>query len=322
MKRLLVLGGGFVGGAVAAAGMAREWDVAVSTRSSGSRANLPDDVERFSGDDASEDVRQWVKGRDLIVDAAAPYALSLHQTGASRAARIKAAGARMQTVLTAAAEAGAALIHIGSFVTTAPPTTAQARMIHASHPYFAIKKVMADLCLAAGQSGKLVSVAAPTALFGPGDLRGDDKSFVGGVLAGSLVAMPPDPVNVMDVRDMAEAVLRMSETGWFGASVTLSGHNTTVADLAVLIAGLGGVSPPTRAPGLAKALPLSAATLYAVETAAAPFGMSTPPALPALLTLAGGHLPISPAQQALGAALRPLTETITDEIAWRRSQLQ
>lgn len=318
MRRLLVLGGGFAGGAVAAAGVARGWDVAVSTRTPGPRANLPDAVERLSGDDASEDVRLWAKGRDLIVDAAAPYALSLHQTGVSRAARIEAASARMRTVLSAAAGAGAMLIHIGSFATMAPPTTAQGRLIHASHPYFAIKKVMADLCLAAAQGGQPAGVAAPTALFGPGDLRDDDQSFVGGVLSGNLAAAPPDDVNVMDVRDMADAVLRMAETGWFGASVALSGHNTTVADLAALIAGLGGVSAPMAAPGITMALPLTATALFAAETAASPFGLSTPPALPALLTLAGGHQPVSPAQHALSVAPRPLVETIADEIAWRR----
>lgn len=318
MKRLLVLGGGFAGGAVAAAGLARGWDVAVSTRSPGPRANLADGIERLSGDDASDDVRAWSQGRDLIVDAAAPYALSLHLAGVNRIARIEAARARMQVVLTAAAGAKAALVHIGSFVTMAPPSTAQDRIIHASHPYFAIKKVLADLCLTAAHSGQPVGVAAPTALFGPGDLRGNGQSFVGGVLTGKLAAAPPDDVNVMDVRDMAEAVLRMAEMGWFGALVALGGHNTTVADLAKLIADLGGVSSPKRAPTIAKALPLSAAALYAMEAAAAPLGLSTPPALPALLTLMGGHLSVSPAQQSLGVSPRPLAETIADEIAWRR----
>ncbi len=318
MKRLLVLGGGFAGGAVAAAGLARGWEVAVSTRSPGPRVNLPDGVERLSGDDASEDVRKWSQGRDLIVDAAAPYALSLHQAGATRQTRINAASARMKTVLAAAADASAALIHIGSFVTMAPPSTTQGRMVHASHPYFAIKKVMADLCLSAAQSGQPVGVALPTALFGPGDLRGDDLSFVGGILAQKLAAAPPNDVNVVDVRDMAEAVLRMAEMGWFGASVALSGHNTTVADLGALIADLGGVSAPSRVPGIAQALPFSAAALYAVEAAAAPLGLATPPALPTLLTLAGGCQPTSPAQQALGVTPRPLAETIADEIAWRR----
>ncbi len=318
MKRLLVLGGGFAGGAVASAGLTRGWDVAVSTRSLGPRENLPGDVERLAGDDASAAVRQWAEGRDLIVDAAAPYALSLYMAGVSRNARVEAARARMRTVLAAAEAAGAALIHIGSFVTMAPPSTAYDRLIHASHPYFAIKKVMSDLCLTAARAGQQVGVAAPSALFGPGDLRDDAQSFVGSVLTGSLAVAPPDDVNVMDVRDCADAVLRMAEMGWFGASVALCGHNTSIADLSELIAKTGGISSPPRAPDMAKALPLGAAALYAMEAAVAPFGLSVPPALPALLTLAGGHQTVSPAQLALGAGPRPLAETITDEIAWRR----
>ncbi len=227
-------------------------------------------------------------------------------------------GTAWSACVKAARLSGAALIHIGSFVTSVPASGLQARLIHASHPYFAFKKVMRDLCLDAAHTGQPVGVAEPSALFGPGDLRDDRQSFVAGVLNGSLAVSPPDGVNVMDVRDMTEAVLRMAEQGWYGASVPLSGHNTTVAELAGMIAGIGGVRSPVGLPRLAGALPLSAATLYAVETAAAPLGLSTPPSLPALLTLAGAARQISPAQQALGVAPRPLAETISDEIAWRR----
>ena len=318
MKRLLVLGGGFAGGAVAKAGLTRGWEVAVATRTARARANLPDGAERLVGDDATWDVAAWAEGRDLIVDAAAPYALSLHVAGISREQRIDRARTRMEGVLAAAAKAHAPLIHIGSFVTTAAPSTFQQRMIHASHPYFAIKKIMADLCLAAARAGQPAAVAAPSALFGPGDLRGDDQSFVGGVLTGALRFAPPDDVNIMDVRDMAEAVLRMAETGWFGATVALSGHNTTVAGMAGFIAELGGVAAPVTMPGMANSLPLGAATLYTAEVALAPLGVATPPVLPSLLTLAGSAGPVSPAQQALGVVPRPLAETIADEIAWRR----
>lgn len=317
MKRLLVLGGGFAGGAVAAAGLARGWEVAVVTRTARPRANLPDRVERIVGDDASADIADWAAGRDLIVDAAAPYALSLHVAGASRQGRIAAATLRMKGVLAAAQKAGAPLVHIGSFVTTAPPTTFQQRLIYASHPYFAIKSVMAGLCLAAARNGQPVAVAAPSALFGPGDLRSDDQSFVGGVLSGALRAAPPDDVNILDVRDMAEAILRIAELGWFGASISLSGHNATVSGLAGLIAKLGDATPPIATPGMAKALPLGAAALYTAEVALAPLGIATPPSLPTLLTLAGSAGPISPEQQALGVTPRPIAETIADEIAWR-----
>ena len=150
-------------------------------------------------------------------------------------------------------------------------------------------------------------------------MRPDAQSFVGGVLAGALRAAPPDDVNIIDTRDMAEAVLRAAEGGWYGAMIPLSGHNTTVAGLAALIAELGGVSAPTSMPGIVQALPLSAAALFSAEVALSPLGVATPPALPALLTLAGSAGPISPAQQALGVAPRPISETIADEITWRRS---
>ena len=319
MKRLLVLGGGFAGGAVAKAGLVRGWKVAVATRNAGPRRNLPEDIERLTGDDAGDDIVRWAEGRDLIIDAAAPYALSLHAPGALKQMRIDTAKARMQGVLGAAAKSGVPLIHIGSFVTTAPPTGFQQRLIHASHPYFAIKNAMADLCMAAARAGEPVAVAAPSALFGPGDLRPDTQSFVGGVLAGALRAAPPDVVNVMDVRDMAEMALRMGESGWFGATIPLSGHDIGVSALAALIAEIGGVAAPINVPGLLAALPLGAAALYTAEIALQPLGVSTPPSLPALLTLAGSAQPLSPAQQALGVDLRGLRETIADEINWRRT---
>ena len=316
MKRVLILGGGFAGGVLAGAAVERGWDVAVSTRTSGHRANLPSTVGRLVGDDA--DMVRWSGDRELIIDAAAPYALTLHSAGESRARRIATARDRMASVLKTARLSGAALIHIGSFVTSVRANGLQARLIHASHPYFAIKKVMRDLCLDAARNGQPVGVAEPSALFGPGDLRDDRQSFVAGVLNGSLTASPPDVVNVMDVRDMAEAVLCMAEQGWYGTSAPLSGHNITVAELAEMIAELGAVRPPLRLPRIANALPIGAAALYTMETAAASLGLSTPPVLPALLTLAGAAQSISPAQRALGVTPRPLVETITDEIAWRR----
>ena len=316
MTRVLVLGGGgYIGAAVVAAAQTRGWDVALSTRSDRQRANISGNPERFVGDDANPaDIENWAQSRDLIIDAAAPYALTLTEKGLSRAQRISAAKARMDGVLAAARRSGAALVHVGSFVTVTTPGSVTDRAARAAHPYFAMKYEMAAACLAAARMGQPVGLAAPTALFGPGDLRPDDQSFVGAVLTGLLQAAPTRIINVLDVRDAAEGALAAFEKGWLGVPIPLSGHDIAASDLGRLIAELGGVRAPVAMPGLA----VGAAAMVAAEYAAAAAGLRAQASLPALLTLVATSAAISPAQRAIGVAPRPLATTIADEIAWRR----
>lgn len=316
MRALVLGGGGHVGAAFVHHLTRQGAEVRAATRHPGPRPNIAGlAVERVHGDDADPArLEDWCAGRDLIVDAAAPYALSLVEPGRSRARRLAEAEARMQAVLDAAARAGAVLIHVGSFVTR---LAGQGRgaLISAAHPYFAMKAAMEARAIAAARRGQPVVIVNPTTLFGPGNMRPTAQNFTAAVLEGRLAASFPDTVNVLDVRDAAALALAAAEAGHFGQPLPLAGTNVTIHRLAAMIADIGAVPRPPRARGMMA----GAAALYWTESALALAGVEARyPSLPVLLALACGAQRQTPAQQALGVELRPLARTLADEISWTR----
>ena len=312
--RALVLGGGgHAGAAFARALLARGWQVAAAARTPGRRAALEGlDAERLTGDAAdAATLARWCAGRDLVVDAAAPYPLRPGGADASPAA----AARRTEALIGAVRAAGAQLIHVGSFVTLRRGG-ARARLVRAAHPYFAVKEAMEASLIAAARGGLRATLLNPAALIGPWDCKPSELCFVDAVLSGALRAAPPDPVAVIDVRDAAEAGLRAWEAGFWGVRTPLVGHAPSVAELAARIARAGGVSPPSAAPPLAP----GAAALRWSEAALALFGAKSPwPSLPALLTLAGAGMAPLAGRIALGPAPRPLEDSVRDAVAWRRA---
>ncbi len=321
MSRALVLGGGgHLGSSLCRALVARGWDVVATTRTPGARANLQDlPVQHLHGDDAQPGrIAHWSEGAQLIVDAAAPYGLSLHEQGSSHRERITRAQTRMQQVLEAARGCGAGLIYIGSYLTTPDANRPILdRALAACHPYFRIKRTLEAQAMTAAQNGQPVVIANPTSFLGPGNLRTFRQCFVAAVLSGAVPASFPDQINVMDVRDTAEACLRCYKSGLFGVPVRLSGYNISVHDLTARISELGQGRLPPQWQGLGAA----AAVLYWTENAAALLGRQAKhPALPVLLTLASRAVEIGPMQRGLGLQLRPLDDTLRDEITWYRQR--
>ncbi len=319
MRRVLVLGGGgHLGSALSHALTCRGARVTVATLKDGARANLDGlRVDRVQGDDnQAGTIEQWVPGHDLVIDCAAPYALDLHEPGKSHVARLTAAEDRMGRLLTAAQSNNAVLVHIGSILTLTSGGAVR-RMIESSHPYFRMKRRMQDLAIGAARSGQPVVVVNPASLLGPWNLRPFHHCYVSAVLTGGMPASFPETINVMDVRDAAETILRVTDAGWFGRPVPIVGHDVTVHDLTDKISRLGGVRRPPRW----RALTAGAAILYAAETAMGVAGLRSPyPTLPVLLTLASGAVKIGQLQRALGPEIRPLEATLVDEISWHRSR--
>lgn len=292
-----------------------------STRTAGPRANLADlNVARVDGDDTlAGHLENWVPGHRLVVDAAAPYALDLHDPQRSHADRLADAEDRMTRLLGAAAQSGATLVHVGSILTQEEKRSAslRRRIVEAAHPYFRLKRRLEKLAIDAALKGQAVAVVNPASLLGPWNLRPFHHCYVSAVLTGGMPASFAETINVLDVRDAAETILRVTEAGWFGRPVPVAGRNITVHDLTDMIVELGDARRPPRWPALAA----GAAVIYAAETAMGSVGIRSPyPSLPVLLTLVSG--PVHPGQvhKALGPVLRPLRETVADEIAWHRAR--
>lgn len=321
MKRAVVLGGGgHFGAAICAALRAEGWQVCASTLGPGPRGILDDlEVERRVGNDMVPGaMATLVAGADLVIDAAAPYALNLHDAGHSHRDRLDAAQQRMASLLSVCRAQGAPLIYVGSYLTRPNPQAGRlAALFEKAHPYFTMKRQLERQALTAAGQGQHVYIVNPTSFLGPGNLRPIEQCFVAAIMHGKMPASFPDIINVMDVRDAAAALIRLPESGLIGLPVTLSGHDISVHALTDMICDLAQVARPPRWRGLAA----GAMVLYSAETLLALVGRdSAYPSLPVLLTLASHACAISPEQRALGLEPRPLSETVADEINWYRQR--
>jgi nucleoside-diphosphate-sugar epimerase len=316
--RALVLGAtGHVGHAFTRELLARGFEVTAASRSRarwGLLAGLP--VRLRSGDDATPGrLAEWVRGHDLVVDAAAPYALRL--APAPRARLLCAAEQRMDALLESVRAARARLVFVSSFTTSQRPRSAlgsaQAALLARLHPYFVLKSRMEDRVREAARRGLEAVIVNPTHCFGPYDARPLELCLVPLVLRGELPAVHAHPMNVIDVRDVAEASLTAVEQGCFAEPLPLYGHNTTVHGLAAAICRRAGATPPRqRVPA-----GLVASAAYGGELlgllGANPWAR---PSLWMLLALEQHWGEPGPVQRQLLPRLRPLSRTLADAIAW------
>jgi nucleoside-diphosphate-sugar epimerase len=281
-------------------------------------AGLPVTDALGDADDAAT-LDRWVGGHDLVVDAAAPYPLTLAADRASHAA--ETAARRAAVLVEAVARHRADLVHVGSFVTrlgadaAGVPRDPGQRLDAALHPYFAAKRAGEAVFAAAARAGAPIAIVHPTTCLGPWDSRPPAMSLVASVLAGRLPAVPSHVINVIDVRDVARGVV--AAAGSSGAEpVCLAGHNVAIPELCALIGELAGVRVTVRA--VPAAVARAAAWTVELATLATP-GPAVPPVLLlTLLALRQAPLPVGAAQRALGAAPRPLSVTLRDAIAWVR----
>lgn len=313
--RALVLGAtGHLGQAFTRELLARGWAVSGASRRAGRSpllAELP--ARRLSGDWAKPgQLAEWIRGHDLVVDAAAPQALRLGDEALGCDAE-----RRMRALLEGVAAERAQLIFVSSFTTLERPRSflggAQAALFSALHPYFELKRVMEARVRAAARAGLECVIVNPTYCLGPFESRPPEQCLVPLVLSGRLPATHGHTVNVIDTRDVAAASLAALEQRCFDEPIPLSGHNTTLEVLVAMIARLGGVTPPRhRAP-----LRLVAAAAYANEVIGALTAL--PPAahsLSLLLALEQRWEAPGARQRSLGTHLRPLARTVADAIAW------
>ncbi|HEY0475879.1 MAG TPA: NAD-dependent epimerase/dehydratase family protein, partial [Kofleriaceae bacterium] len=160
MRRALVLGAsGHVGNAVVRELVARGCAVTAARRgrtAARNLAGLPVTDALGDADDAAT-LDRWVGGHDLVVDAAAPYPLTLAADRASHAA--ETAARRAAVLVEAVARHRADLVHVGSFVTrlgadaAGVPRDPGQRLDAALHPYFAAKRAGEAVFAAAARAG-------------------------------------------------------------------------------------------------------------------------------------------------------------------------
>ena len=325
MMRALIIGGtGHIGSAIVREMVAAKWRVTVLSRGAKPSRNLRDVAVAWRrGDGHREaDLRAAATGMDLVVDAAAPY--PVHPGAPTSAAdREPVDFAIRRTRALVAACADTTLITIGSFAThqlLQQPGVALYRRLRSRatrrlHPYFAVKSAVEVTLLRAANRGQRIGIINPTGCLGPWDLKPRDLCLIPMVACGELPATTSDTVNFIDVRDVALAVRRMSETEFLGTPVLLAGHSLPFPTYFERIAAAAGGRPPRlRAPAV-----LGVATLWAAERTLGVAGRRPPwPSLSMFLVAECGIVEPSAAQQGLGVQPRPLEDTIEDALRWYR----
>lgn len=229
-------------------------------------------------------------------------------------------------VLDAAREAGAErVLHTSteSILTCARATGPIAEDVvvtpaDAVGPYCLSKLRAEDEAMARARAGEPVVVANPTMPVGPGD-RGvsPPTRLIRDFCRGALPARMDCTLNLIDVRDVAEGLVRVMDRGAPGRRYLLGGENLTLAGLLGILSGLTGVPVPRwRVP-----YPVGLAAAYVSEFWADRVTGRTPRATVTgvRLTRRTMHFDASRSLAALDLTPRPVRESLADAVAWLRA---
>ncbi len=115
---------------------------------------------------------------------------------------------------------------------------------YTENPYLMSKIAMEREVLDAARRGVPAIVVNPTAFYGPYDSRPTSGTQILMIAKRQMPAYVDGPVNVIDVRDVAEGMIRAAERGRVGERYILGNWNTTQKALNQLIASVAGVRPP------------------------------------------------------------------------------
>jgi dihydroflavonol-4-reductase len=322
MKALVIGASGHIGNAVVRALLKRKYEVTACGRRRKPPANLIGLPVRYApGDaDSADQFEKWIDGHDLVVDAAAPYPLDIFSV--ARDAEIDPiAGAERRTrrLLDAVSRRDAELAYVSSFVTLVRPQTRaqhlQSEMIRLAHPYFAVKQLIEAQILEAARQGLRTAIVNPTYCLGPWDIRDRRICTIPLLLSGEIPASISQALNVIDVRDVAGALLAALDAKRYGAPILLSGHDVSTHELYSAICRIGGVPPPR----LSASSSLTLMSAYWIETMFTAIGRRTPlPSGGMMMATEFDYLVPGKELIELGIKLRPLADTISDAIRWYR----
>lgn len=321
MAAIVIGASGHLGNAILRELLANGVAVTAVARRPAPAANLDGlEVRYESGEfEAPGRLDAWIKGHDLVIDAAAPYPDML-ASGAEIDRLCARAMERIDTLLDVVKRHHIRLLYISSFTTLYDRSRGferiQRGLLRSSHPYFEVKVAMESRVLEAARAGVPAIVLNPTLCLGPWDQKPRERCFIPRLLAGEAPASIAHLVNVIDVRDVARAAIGALHTGRYGEPIALVGHNLPLHMLSEWICELGGAAPPRMVAPAA----FGAAAAWWIEAAFGAIGRQPPvPALAAILTLMHDASDPSPLQLDLGGAPRPLSATLADTIAWYRA---
>ncbi len=188
---------------------------------------------------------------------------------------------------------------------------ASERLMYAEH-----KRAGERLALAAAGRGVPVAIACPGTVLGPWDHGRHAEQLLRPLMRGPIRFAPAGGVNVVDVRDVADGLVRMAEDGLPGRRYLLTGHNLTYAE----ISDLGAEAMRSRSPKIE--LPSGGLRVLAALLERPGLWLAwKPPLTPDEVAVGSRYLYFSNARAAaeLGFRARPVPETMADSVAWYRA---
>ncbi|NLT25196.1 MAG: NAD-dependent epimerase/dehydratase family protein [Microbacteriaceae bacterium] len=173
-------------------------------------------------------------------------------------------------------------------------------------------------------AGSAIAIAAtdldpvlvhPSGVIGPGDPGdGNLTRLVREAVAGRLPATVPGGYDFVDVRDLADGIIRAAERGRGGRAYLLTGAFAEIADVVARAARRAGRRPPPRVPIALARWWAPVSGWFARRQGRAPLFTAY-----SLRTLgANGRFDRSRAETELGWRPRPLADTIDDTVDWVR----
>lgn len=187
---------------------------------------------------------------------------------------------------------------------------ASARLMYAEH-----KREGERLALEVAARGLPVTIALPGTVLGPWDHGRHAEQLLRPLMTGPIRFAPAGGINVVDVRDVADGLVRLAEVGARGRRYLLTGHNLAYAEISDIgVEVLGSRSPRVGLPS--GGLRLLAALL---ERPGLRLGWK-PPLTPDEVAVGSRYLYFSNARAVseLGFRVRPVRETVVDAVAWYR----
>lgn len=319
-KKALVLGAtGFIGGHIALAALERGWQVRGFRRDPLATGNLANtSVEWVNGNlDEPDSLRQAMQGVDIVFHAAGFY--PSRKDHRSLSTQVAYALAQTNHVLTATREANIErFIYTSSLSTITRSRSANNNLATErdsyqpgtmpKSTYYEAKYAMEQAVLQASLEGLPAVVLNPTAVFGPGDVHLTLGRLLVAIGRGWAIAWLPVTINVVDVRDVAQAHIQAAMHGKVGQRYIIGGHNLFLKEALDLVANIANVHPPRFE------IPL-----WLIDTI-----IWLDDVIP-MLNLSGNHLrairfwhgyDISKAQSELALSPRPFEETIRDALDW------
>src|SRR5438093_923873 len=208
------------------------------------------DVERGEGDlNNFESLRRACDGVKIVYQAASYYPPHTIPVGTATAQALAETKNLLEAVRRASVE---------RLVFTSTPTTIgfpadRTRLadetcpfvpLYPDNPYLMSKAAMEKAVLEAAKEGLPAVIVNPTVLYGPYDSKPTSGTQILMIARRRMPAYVQGPVNVIDVRDVADGMISAAEHGRTGERYILGNWNTTQKELNAMIARVVGAFAP------------------------------------------------------------------------------